>query len=168
MTLGAGAWGGGRRPWWWWSGVSGVVTTLALVVRRAQSESMINTTANPTTRTDTNTQTNAGDDKQMAKGLSVRSSVKAGGWSLNHSEAEGLKVRNSISNGSKLRKMTRTVALGVSVLACAGMVLGSAGPASAATGGIPLAKPIVDAVQVDVTVAAGITKVGPGTLSLAH
>lgn len=68
-------------PWWWWSGVSGVVTTLALVVCKAQSESMISDSASPTTRTDTQTTTDGGSDMRMSnrlkvKDLRVRSSVK--------------------------------------------------------------------------------------------
>ena len=35
-----------------------------------------------------------------AKGLRVRSSVKAGGWELNHSEGKGLRVRTSVKAGT--------------------------------------------------------------------
>lgn len=64
---------------------------------------MINDIENLTTGTDTATDMSDGNamqsDRREAGGLKVRSSIKAGPGSLNHSEARGLKVRSSVKAG---------------------------------------------------------------------
>jgi hypothetical protein len=93
-----------------------VVTALALGAARAQSEAMINDTENLDTRTGAATDISDTTGTQLeAKGLRVRSSVKAGGllpW-LNHSEEKGLRMRTPVHG------LSRRVRVGVTSAASA-------------------------------------------------
>ena len=87
---------------------------------------------NPTTQT--TTETNERKGMQMTTGLKVRSSVKAGGLTLNHSEAKAVQLRTRVGGAGRRTRMGVAAMAAVAALGAGGAVVvdASVSPASAA------------------------------------
>lgn len=128
-----------------------MVTTLALVVWKAQSQSMINDTASPTTRTDIERETNKGNGQHVAKGLRARSPITK----LLAATAVAVGVLASTAAPASADHFMRD-----------GLRLAAPSASAGSTGGIPLAKPIVGVVQVEVVPVSAISVQIDGTTSV--